>query len=128
MLGIDTNVILRFYERDDPEQAEWARSAIERHAPVLINEMVLIEFVWVCQSHFKLDRQSICRRLQAIIDAPEFEFTSRGAVERAVAGFGSRNSDFSDWLIGEWNSALGCSATLTFDKGAAKTDLYTLVP
>lgn len=127
MIGIDTNVLLRFYEADDPAQSARAQSAIRANAPVFVSELVLIEFVWVCESHFNLDHKGIRRRLQVIIDAPEFEFAQRDAVERAVSGFGSKKSDFADWLIGQSNRQYGCETTLTFDADAARTPAFTLL-
>lgn len=121
MIGVDTNILLRFYERDDPVQSERAQRAIRDNAPVFINEVVLVEFVWVCRSRYKLGRAEIHKRLDAIVCAEEFEFARPAAVERAVQGYGSLKSDLSDWLIGEMNREHGCETTLTFDEGAAKS-------
>lgn len=127
MIGIDTNVLLRFYEKDNPLQYEMAGRAIRDYAPVFINELVLLEFVWVCQSTYKMDRTEIHRRLKAIVNAEEFEFAWRESIERAVDGYGARKSDFADWLVGEMNREHGCETTLTFDGGAAKDGAFTLI-
>ena len=122
MIGIDTNVLLRFYERDNPPQYESAGRAIRDHAAVFVNELVLLEFVWVCQSTYRLDRAEIHRRLKAVVDAAEFEFARRESIERAIDVYGARKSDFADCLIGEINRHHGCETTLTFDESAAKAD------
>jgi predicted nucleic-acid-binding protein len=127
MIGIDTNVLLRFYENESSVQSECAQQAIRNNAPVFINEIVLVEFVWVCRSRYKLDRAAIHRRLEAIVYADEFRFARPGAVERAVQGYGSSKSDFADALIAEMNRDCGCKTTLTFDMDAAKSEAFTLV-
>lgn len=129
MIGIDTNVLLRvFLLDDDPAQSARARVAIEANAPVFLNDVVLAEFVWACRRVFKLERAAIRSRLDAILEAPEFVVARPAAIARAVAGYGSRASDFADWLIAESNRERGCDATLTFDIDAAKSDAFRLVP
>ena len=129
MIGIDTNILLRaLLLDDDPAQSARARAAIEANAPVLLNDVVLVEFVWTCRRAFKLERADIYRRLDAIVKAPEFIFAQPTAVARAVAGYGSRGSDFADWLIAETNREHSCDTTLTFDRNAAKSPAFTLAP
>jgi predicted nucleic-acid-binding protein len=126
VIGIDTNVLLRAFLLDD-DPAQSAR-AIAANAPVFLNDVVLAEFAWVCRSVFKLERTDIHHRLDAIVGAPEFVVSQPGAIARAVAGYGSRASDFADWLIAESNREHGCDATLTFDMSAAKSEAFELVP
>jgi len=120
MIAIDTNVLLRAFQADDMTQSKLAQTIIRDHAPVFLNEIVLVEFAWVCRSLFKLDRAATARRLHAIVEAREFAFAQRDAIARAVADFTTRKSDFADCLIGALNLDHGCEATLTFDKGASK--------
>ena len=127
MFAIDTNILLRIFQNDDPVQTEQARQILREHAPVFVNDIVLVEFAWTCKSVFKLDREAIFLRLKAIVEAPEFCFAYPSAVERAVYGYGSRKSDFADWLAGESNVEHGCETTFTFDDGAAKGGAFRLV-
>ena len=128
MIAIDTNVLLRFFQHDnDLAQSARAQKAVRENAPVFINDVVLTEFAWTCKSVFKLDRQAIYLRLEAIGESTEFVVARPGAFERAVRGYGGRNSDFADWLIGEANLEQGCETTLTFDKGAAKGRGFKLI-
>ena len=128
MIAIDTNVLLRAFLHDsDPAQSARAQRAIRAHAPVFLNDIVLVEFAWTCKSVFKLDRAAIHQRLEAIVEAPEFAFARPEAVDRAVRAYGSRKSDFADRLIGESNFDQGCSTTITFDEGAVKGGGFKLV-
>ena len=129
MIAIDTNVLMcALINTDDPALSERAQRAIREHAPVFVNDIVLTEFVWGCKTLYKMKRAEIHEILREIVAAAEFHFAHRHVVERAVDGYGSRMSDFADWLIGERNLEHGCTATLTFDKGVAKGVAFSPVP
>ena len=128
MIAFDTNVLLRLFQRkDDPAQSARAERALGLHAPVFLSDVTLAEFAWVCGRKFKMSRREIGECLDAIIEAPEFVLRDEEVVTRAVEGYHSRKSTFADWLIGEANKHAGCETTLTFDEGAVKNDLFTLV-
>jgi len=78
MLGIDTNVLVRFLVRDDPEQFERARRLIKREvgsgAAVLISLLVLLETEWVLRSRYRVAKAEIVAALSALLDAVELEF------------------------------------------------------
>ena len=62
MIGIDTNVLLRIFLRDDQAQLDQARRIIAEaviHAPVLINPIVLSEFAWTLSKGIKLSRKDV---------------------------------------------------------------------
>ena len=129
MIGIDANVLLcALVNTTDPAMTARAKRAISDNAPVFINTVVLMEFAWICRRNYKMPRADIHEKLEAILLAPEFQFAQRDIIVRAVAGYGSRMSDFADWLIGEGNLDHGCESTLTFDKGAAKGAAFRAVP
>lgn len=63
MLGIDTNVLVRFLVRDDLAQFEKARQLIEQEVSagkqVVINQLVLLETEWVLRSRYSLRKLCI---------------------------------------------------------------------
>jgi predicted nucleic-acid-binding protein len=129
MIGIDTNVLLRFFEADDhAAQTAAARQLVRDEAPVFINHIVLTEFAWTLRKLFKLDLAAVCRRLAGIVEAEEFKVACPDAISRAVKQYEQGPADFSDYLIGELNAAIGCHATLTFDKDAAKNSHFRHLP
>jgi predicted nucleic-acid-binding protein len=128
VIGVDTNILLRIFEtEDDPAQSLRARKVIEEHAPVYLHDVVLAEFVWTCRNAFKQSRQAIRRRLQAIADSTEFVVGRPEVFARAVEAYGSRESDFADWLVGLSNLDNGLEFTLTFDKNAARRRAFGMV-
>jgi predicted nucleic-acid-binding protein len=128
MIAIDTNVLLRFFQHDsDPEQSALAQALVMKHAPVFLNDIVIVEFVWTCRRLFKLERKAVHARLEAIAESTEFVVGDPALFEAALEGYGKMKSDFADWLIGASNLQHGCQATYTFDNGAVKCGGFKLV-
>jgi len=75
MLGLDTNVLVRFLVRDDAEQFERARQLIRREVgrgePVLVSLLVLLETEWVLRSRYALPKADILAVLSSLLEAPE---------------------------------------------------------
>ena len=121
MIGFDTNVVLRLFETDEhPGQTAAAQRALKEQAPVFINPVVLVEFAWTLRRTFKLDRAGIRARLTKIVESQEFAVAFPQQTRSAIKLYGVGPADFPDYFVAELNLALGCDATLTFDKAAAK--------
>ncbi len=120
MIGLDTNVLLRFLLKDDELQAERSarviRQAVARREPVVLNPIVLVEMVWVLGSSYKYSRNEIAGALDDILDADGFDIAERDTVRAAIDDYRSSKADFADTLIGRLNQRAGCRDTLTFDR------------
>lgn len=128
MFGIDTNVLISFYNPDDdPAQAQLARRFIKDQAPVFVSSIVLAEFVWTLHRTYGFDRKEIARFLGRLISAPEFVVSEPEAVQRAFGLYVNGRADFADYLIGELAIAEGCELTVTFDRDAAKSPAFQLL-
>ncbi|MFC7399720.1 PIN domain-containing protein [Chelatococcus sp. GCM10030263] len=126
MIGLDTNVLLRIFSSDDDAaQVSAAQKLLRDQSPVFIGPVVLAEFAWTLKQTYKLDRAAIHRRLQGVVQAPEFVVPFPEATERAVELYGIGPADFADYLIAEMNLAAGCTTTVTFDRDAAKCPSFT---
>jgi predicted nucleic-acid-binding protein len=124
MLGIDTNVLVRFLVRDDEAQFEKARKLIKREVAVgsgvLVNQLVLLETEWVLRSRYSLAKNLIIQSISGLLDASDVRFEDEPAVEEALFIWKDSAADFADCLIGAKNRRLGCRATATFDMRASK--------
>jgi len=124
MLGIDTNVLVRFLVRDDQTQFEKARKLLKREVSsgrrVFINQLVLLETEWVLRSRYGLAKTQMLETISGLLDAPDVQLEDEPAVEEAVFVWRDANADFADCLIGARNRRLGCNATATFDTKALK--------
>jgi predicted nucleic-acid-binding protein len=124
MIGIDTNVLVRYLVRDDQLQFEEARRLINREVstgePVLISLVVLLESEWVLRSRYELAKAEIVGAFSALLDAAELTFEDEPSVEHAVYSWKDSAVEFADCLINARNRRLGCRATATFDGKALK--------
>jgi predicted nucleic-acid-binding protein len=124
MLGIDTNVLVRFLARDNEVQFEKARKLIKREVSagrrVFVNQLVLMETEWVLRSRYAVPKNQIIEAISGLLDAADVQFEDEPAIEEALFTWKDTTADFADCLIGAKNRRLGCRATVSFDLKAAK--------
>ena len=124
MLGIDTNVLVRYLVRDDQSQYDKARRLINREVssgePVLVSLLVLLETEWVLRSRYELAKPEIVTAFSALLDAAELAFEDEPSIEQAIYSWKDSAAEFADCLIEARNRRLGCRATATFDGKALK--------
>ena len=124
MLGIDTNVLVRFLVRDDEAQFERARKLIKREVAagrrVFVSQLVLLETEWVLRSRYGLPKDLIIEAVSGLLGATDVRFEDEPAIEEALFLWKDATADFADCLIGARNRRLGCRATTTFDAKASK--------
>lgn len=120
MKGLDTNVLVRYLVTDDKKQAEKAGAYIRRTVAsgesCFINNIVLCELVWVLESAYDYDKESIADVLERILVTKQFELERKDITRQAVHDYREGRGDLADYLIGRINQALGCDATVTFDR------------
>lgn len=124
MLGVDTNVLVRFLVRDDEAQYEKARKLIKREIAagrcVFISQLVFLETEWVLRSRYGLSKQRLIEAISGLLDAADVRFEDEPAIEEALFIWKDTTADFADCLIGVRNRRLGCRATATFDGKASR--------
>ena len=126
MIGLDTNVVVRFLVADDPRQAERARALVERAVvagePLFIPDIVWCETVWVLDSAYGLPRREICAALRSLLAARGIVVRSFDRLGAALKAYEHRRGDFADYLIREEARAEGCDAVATFDRALLEED------
>ena len=124
MIGLDTNVLLRYLTQDDPEQSRRATEIIEgrltEEEPGFVSIVSILEVVWVLKSIFKRSPQVIANDIEMLLAADSLEVQNEQEVYYAVVSLRNGIGTFEDALIGSLGAWRVCSATLTFDEGAAK--------
>ena len=128
MVGIDTNVLVRFLVRDDRAQFERARRLIKREIgaaeDVFVSLLVLMETEWVLRSRYGLQATEIMEAVSGLLDATEVQFEDESTVEESLFIWKESAADFADCLIGVRNRRLGCRATATFDTKAIRLPAF----
>lgn len=123
MIGLDTNVLVRYFAQDDVAQSAMATQLIESLDEVqqgFITQTVLIETVWVMQRVFEADRNIVTQIVRDMLLVPGLVIENRDAVARAVELFSRTNADFADCLIAKVAEGYGCTDVMTFDQDAVK--------
>ena len=124
MIGLDTNVLVRFLVQDDQAQFERAQKLIGRESRsgggVLISLLVLLETEWVLRSRYRLPKLEIIGAFSGLLASAELHFEDEHSIEEALFTWKDSPADFADCLIGARHRALGCRATASFDSKAAK--------
>jgi predicted nucleic-acid-binding protein len=120
MKGLDTNVLVRYLVRDDKKQAEKAgayiRKVVASGESCFINNIVLCELVWVLESAYEYDKGAIADVLERILATKQFELERKDLTRQAVHDYKEGRGDLADYLLGRINQALGCDATVSFDR------------
>lgn len=120
VLGVDTNVLVRFLTRDDPLQSEIARRIITaaEHHPIHISLVALVELVWVLTKLKRWPKSDVFRACRGLLRSEDFLIESAALVEQCLYEAENARCDLADALIAATNLRAGCSTTVTFDHDA----------
>jgi predicted nucleic-acid-binding protein len=130
MIGLDTNVLVRYIMQDDPSQSTRATALIESLTidhPGFIGVVSVIELYWVLSSCYELTKDQVGQALNALLRAREIVIDRADQVLRALRVFETGKADFADCLIERTAASAGCEQTMTFDVNAARHAGMTLV-
>ena len=123
MIGLDTNVLVRYIAQDDSKQSPKATRLIESltvDAPGYVSIVSVVEVVWVLTGCYALTRGEICEVLETLLRTKEIIVAHADTIWKALRLFKEGNADFADCLIERSANEAGCSYTTTFDRDAAK--------
>ena len=130
MIGLATNVLVRYVVQDDAEQALVATRLIEEgcttEEPAYISAVVLAELAWVLRRPYGYQRAQVAAVLRQILRTVEFVVEEPTVAWTALAEFESGSADFADCWIGHGNRARGCEGTYTLDFKAARGAHFAL--
>lgn len=127
MIGIDTNILVRYLTRDDEQQSEIAHNYLMNEftiEPAFINRIVQCEVVWVLERAYHYSREQIAHALEMIFRTRQFQVEDQEAALTALRLYRQSKADYADALIGVSNKVAGCELTITFDKKASKLDVF----
>jgi len=131
VIGLDTNVLVRYIMQDDAAQSAAAAQVIEALTPEdpgFVPLVALVELGWVLSANYELGRAEIAEAVETLLRAREIVVENAEVVWRALRGFASTQADLADSLIARSAAAAGCGQTLTFDRRAARDCGMALIP
>ncbi len=130
MIGLDTNVLVRYIMQDDALQAAKATSLLENltaDTPGWISLVSIVELVWVLAAAYGLGLDQILDALEALLSTKELRVERAEVAWKALRACRSAKADFADCLISSCATSSGCERIMTFDRGAAKYAGMSLV-
>jgi len=130
MIGLDTNVLVRYIMQDDPKNSPKANKLVESldgDNPGYITLVSVVELYWVLTTCYELTGQQAAQALEVILRTKQFLVERSDQVMRALRVFGKGTADFADCLIERSAAGAGCAQTMTFDVGASKHAGMTLI-
>lgn len=124
MIGLDTNVLVRYLAQDDRAQAAMAARLIEGsltpEVPGFVSLVVLAELAWVLEDCYAMTRVEIGQLIERLLRVKQLKFQDTDVTWQALRSFRAGKSDFADCLIERIGHAWRCEETVTFDKAAAR--------
>jgi len=131
VVGIDTNVLVRYLAQDDPKQSAVATRFIEGRLsaenPGFVSTITLCEIAWVLADSYGADRKRIRDAVEALLATKQLVIERSELVWKALRAWEGVPADFSDALIGQLAIAHGSEKTVTFDRTAAKLPGFELL-
>jgi predicted nucleic-acid-binding protein len=130
LIGLDTNVLVRYLTQDDKKQSAKANALIEHELtaqnPGYITSITLVEVVWVLESCYEQSKEGVLDVLHALLTTRQLVVEKADKVYMAMRRFANGNADFSDALITILSEQEGCSRVVTFDKRAVNVGMELL--
>lgn len=130
MIGLDTNVLVRYLAQDDPVQSPKATDIFERrlsaHDPGFVSVVAMVETVWVLERAYGLADRDIATAVERMLQAEVLVVQDEQEVFTAMIALKEGHGSFADALIGALGARAGCSRTLTFDQKALRLPGFEL--
>jgi len=130
MIGLDTNLLVRYFAQDDPVQSAVATDVMERrltqHEPGFISVVAMAETVWVLARAYRLGKEGIVNAVERMLRAETLVVESEREVFSAMTALREGRGEFGDALIGALSARASCSRILTFDRQALRLPGFEL--
>ena len=131
MIGLDTNILIRYIMQDDPVESAKAVRIIERNfteqSPAFISLASVLETAWVLESVYGLSHQQVAQAMERMLQIDTLMIQNEHEVSAAARTLKTGQGSFDDALIGTLGLWAGCTSTLTFDKKASRLQGFELI-
>jgi predicted nucleic-acid-binding protein len=130
MIGLDTNILVRYLAQDDPVQSPRATEIIERRLseedPGFISVVTIVEAAWVLDRAYGLAAAEVAAAIEHILQADVLIVENEQEVFAAMTALRDGSGSFADALIAALGTRAGCARTLTFDRKALRLPGFEL--
>jgi predicted nucleic-acid-binding protein len=130
MIGLDTNVLVRYLAQDDPVQSARATDLIERRLteqnPGFISIIAMAETVWLLQRVYSLSPAEVGAAIERVLQTDVLLVEREQEVFTSMIALKEERGSFADALIGALGARAGCSHTVTVDRKALRLPVFRL--
>jgi len=130
MIGLDTNVLVRYLAQDDPVQSARATNLIERRLtesnPGFVSVVAMVETAWVLERAYGLAGRDIAAAIERTLQVDVLVVEREQEVFTAMTALKEGRGSFADALIAALGTSAGCPRTLTFDRKALRLSGFAL--
>lgn len=130
MIGLDTNILVRYLTQDDPVQSPQASEIIERRLteedPGFISIVAMVEIVWVLDRAYRFKAREIASVIERMLQADVLVVQNEQEVFTAMIALKEGQGSFADAVISALATKANCSCTLTFDHRALRIPGFAL--
>jgi len=131
MIGLDTNILIRYLTQDDRAQSAKATEILEhrltKNNPGFVSVVVMVETAWVLDRAYGLTAQEIATAIERMLQVEVLAIENEQEVFTAMVALKQGRGSFADALIAELGARAGCTRTLTFDQKAIRLPGFELV-
>jgi len=128
VIGLDTNILLRWLISPDQRDVGSSNAEVERVSQIVnaqgvqlfVNAVVMAETAWILEQKLKLSRLDVSSVIGRLLFAENITLGNDPEMRAAMMLYASSNIEFADCLIAQLNLSAGCSHTLTFDRKASR--------
>jgi predicted nucleic-acid-binding protein len=128
VIGLDTNVLVRYLAQDDPLQSPRAtrilESVLSEENPGFVSVVVMVETVWVLDRAYGLSVREIAATVERMLQIDVLIIDHEQEVFTAMIALKEGHGEFADALIAALAKRVGCAHTLTFDRKALRLPGY----
>src|SRR5271166_1640930 len=122
MIGLDTNIVVRYLTHDDPAQtiaAVRVMDSLSPDSPGFLSLIVIAELVWVLEASYRFKKNEIEQVLDTLLRSKELVIEQAEIVWQSLRKYHAGRADFADCLIERCGHTAECQYTVTFDQNAA---------
>jgi predicted nucleic-acid-binding protein len=124
MIGLDTNIIVRYLARDDPIQSRKATRLFEKRLthndPGFVSIVAIAETAWVLERAYGLTAAEIAAAIESMLQTDVLVLEREQDVFTAMIALRDGLGSFADALISAVGTSAGCTCTLTLDRKASR--------
>src|SRR5215470_17947569 len=112
MIGLDTNVLVRYITQDDPIQSvkatAWIEGRLTPDNPGFISIVAMAETVWVLERTYGLSDHEIAAFIERLLQADVLVVENAQQVFTAMVTLRKNLGSFADALIAALGAKAGC--------------------